>query len=451
MTGPLADAPKRASMGGHTILETKIPGKPPGGFRSEDTERRLRWVERVTGHSLLGLPAPPPEELQGIIENHVGYVPMPMSIAAPLVVHGDYARGEFVVPLCTLEGTLTLSMNRGFLAMAMAGGCRTVHLKQELSRSPAFVMPAITAIGPFLDWVRSHDGPIRIAAECTTRHGQLLRVDPYPIQNWVVLDFVYDTGNAAGQNMVTLATEAACQYIRSQTGLPFYLESGFNSDKKPSRRSLMMGRGHSVIVEFTLPDHVLDFLGVTRAAILDFQRLALTSAQAIGMLGHNLHLSNALTAIYLATGQDTACVAENAVAFSEAAPAAEVEGLTFHVSLPSLTVGTVGGGTRLPAQRRNLQLLGCAEGLHSARKLAEIIAASAAALELSLMAAVVSGTFAQAHRKYGRNRSIAEPGQNGQCVAENPESSPSGRRCPNPDSLNTGMTNEAFIRSRWEI
>ena len=331
-------------------------------------------------------------------------VPVPMSIAAPLVIQGDHARGEFVVPLCTLEGTLTLSMNRGLLAVAMAGGCKTVHLKQELSRSPAFVLPSITddqaipGMGQTPTETRScpPPRPPRGTASCSAS-------TRLPIQNWVVLDFVYDTGNAAGQNMVTLATEAACQLIRQRTGFPYCLESGFNSDKKPSRRNLMVGRGHSVIVEFSLPDHVLDFLGVSAQAVLEFQRLAVTSSQVIGMLGNNLHLANALTALYLATGQDSACVAENAVGFSEAASHAGDEGLTFRVTLPSLTVGTVGGGTRLPAQRRNLALLGCDEGRYASRKLAEIIAASAAALELSLMAAVVSGTFAQAHRKYGRS------------------------------------------------
>jgi hydroxymethylglutaryl-CoA reductase (NADPH) len=271
-------------------------------------ERRLRWVEQLTAHDLEGVPLPKADELQGIIENHVGYVPVPMSVAAPLVIHGDYARGEFIVPLCTLEGTLTLSMNRGLLAMAMAGGCRTVHLKQELNRSPAFSLPSITEIDASLDWISDHADSILSAAESTTRHGRQLRVDPTPIQNWVVLDFVYDTGNAAGQNMVTLATEAACRHIQQETGFPYYLESGFNSDEKPSRRNLMSGRGHSVIVEFTLNAQVLEFLGVSQEAVLDFQQLAMTSSQAIGMLGNNLHLSNALTAIHLATGQDTACV-----------------------------------------------------------------------------------------------------------------------------------------------
>jgi hydroxymethylglutaryl-CoA reductase (NADPH) len=336
------------------------------------------------------------DEIQGIIENHVGFMPLPMSIAAPLVIHGDYARGEFIVPLCTLEGTLTLALNRGLLAMAMAGGCRTIHLKQELSRSPAFCLPTITEIGSFLDWINDHADSILVAAESTTRHGRLLRVDPTPIQQWVVLDFVYDTGNAAGQNMVTLATEAACRYIQQETGFHYYLESGFNSDKKPSRRNLMNGRGHSVTVEYSLSGQILDSLGVRQEAVLEFQQLAMTSSQAIGMLGNNLHLANGLTALYLATGQDAACVAENAVAFSQASPDGG-DGLLIRMTLPSLTVGTVGGGTQLPAQRRNLELLGCGSGSHDSRKLAEIFAACAAALELSSLVAVVSGKIAEGH------------------------------------------------------
>src|SRR5208282_5303304 len=240
----------------------------------------LRWVEQLTGHDLKGVPLPRVDEVQGIIENHVGFMPLPMSIAAPLVIHGDYARGEFIVPLCTLEGTLTLALNRGLLAMAMAGGCRTIHLKQELSRSPAFCLPTITEIGSFLDWINDHADSILVAAESTTRHGRLLRVDPTPIQQWVVLDFVYDTGNAAGQNMVTLATEAACRHIQQETGFHYYLESGFNSDKKPSRRNLMNGRGHSVTVEYSLSGQILDSLGVRQEAVLEFQQLAMTSSQA---------------------------------------------------------------------------------------------------------------------------------------------------------------------------
>jgi hydroxymethylglutaryl-CoA reductase (NADPH) len=381
--------------------QPRVSSEPPGGLEAKDTERRLRWIEQSTGHDLKGLPLPKADDLRGIIENHVGFVPVPMSVAAPLVIHGDYARGEFVVPLCTLESALTPSVNRGLQAIAMAGGCRTVHLRQELSRSPAFCLPMITEIDPFLGWINDHAESILAAAESTTRHGRLLRVDPMPIQHWVVLDFVYDTGNAAGQNMVTTATEAACKYIQQETGFHYYLESGISSDHKPSRRNLLEGRGHAVTVEFSLDSQALDFLGVTPEAVLDFQQLTVSSSQAIGMLGNNLHLASALAALYLATGQDAACVAENAVAFSQASPDGG-SGVQFRMTLPSLTVGTVGGGARLPVPKRNLDLLGCGNRLHDSRKLAEIIAACAAALELSVLATVVSGTLAESHRKLAR-------------------------------------------------
>ena len=391
----------RGAVKDRTQQET--PGKPPGGFEPKDTERRLRWVEQLTGHDLKGVALPRVDEIQGLIENHVGFLPLPMSIAAPLVIHGDYARGEFIVPLCTVETALTLSMNRGLLAMSMAGGCRTIHLKQELNCSPAFCLPTITEIGSFLDWINDHADSILVTAESTTRHGRLLRVDPTPIQQWVVLDFVYDTGNAAGQNLVTVATEAACRYIQQETGFHYYLESSFSSDKKPSHRNLLNGRGHSVTVEFSLPGQILNSLGVRQETILDFQQLAMTSSQAIGMPGNHLHLASALSALYLATGQDAACVAENAVSYSHALPDGG-DGLLLRMTLPSLTVGTVGGGTQLPAQRRNLELLGCGTGSHDARKLAEIIAAAAAALELSSLVAVVSGKLADGLEHHERFR-----------------------------------------------
>ncbi|MFM7131290.1 MAG: hydroxymethylglutaryl-CoA reductase [bacterium] len=377
--------------------------KPPSGFQEKSSARRIQWAEAATGVDLSTPLIPAPEELRGIIENHVTTLPVPMAVAGPLLIDGTYARGEFVVPVCTVEGTLVLSMTRGMMAFAESGGCRTVHLRQELSRSPGFIMPDISEIPSFIEWIRFHEDLIRQVAESTTRHGKLLRVEAVPLQNFVILDFVYDTANAAGQNMVTIATDVACRLIRDKTGFDYFLESGFNSDKKPSRRNFADGRGHAVAMEVALPKHVLEYMGVTAAKVLQFQQMAQVSSHAMGGLGTNLHAANGLTSLYLAFGQDVACVAENAVAISQAFPA-ENDGLICRMTFPSLTVGTVGGGTRLPAQRRNLEMVGCAEGENASRKLAEIITAASAALEFSLLAAVVSGTFAQAHATYGRTK-----------------------------------------------
>lgn len=376
-------------------------GKPPSGYHLQDTERRRKWLHDHTGIHLNGAEPDAAEELKGIIENHVGYVPIPMGIASPLVVHGTYAQGEFAVPLCTVEGTLVLSMSRGMLATALSGGIKTYHFRQELTRSPFFDLKSVHDISGFVRWINEHYDEIKAQAESTTNHGRLLRIDHYPLHNWVVLDFAYDTSNAAGQNMVTLATDKACEYIKAATGVNYILESGFNSDKKPSTRNLMQGRGHAVTAEVTLNDKVLHrVLGIDKHSARLFQDAAPPITHMAGMLGCNLHVANALTAIYLATGQDAACVAENSVGHILTTPTDE--GLYVRLTLPSLTVGTVGGGTRLAPQHKNLELLGCEQGRFSARKLAEIITAASLALEISLMAAIVSGTFASAHAHYGR-------------------------------------------------
>ncbi|SVB78707.1 uncharacterized protein METZ01_LOCUS231561, partial [marine metagenome] len=214
-------------------------------------------------------------------------------------------------------------------------------------------------------------------------------------------DMVMDTGNAAGQNMVTLAAKTACDFIKAKTGNDFILESGFNSDKKASARSMILGRGHSVIAETTITNSALRrILGIKISDVEKFQQVGPTVTRMAGTEGCHLHVSNALTAIYLATGQDTACVAENSLGHYQTEPVNH--GMKFRLTLPSITVGTVGGGTRLLPQNQNLKLLGCNTGKYSSRKLAEIICASSLALEISLMSAIASGTFAKAHMIYGR-------------------------------------------------
>ena len=173
-----------------------------------------------------------------------------------------------------------------------------------------------------------------------------IRDSQYPIQNFVVLDFILDTGNAAGQNMVTLAAKNACDFIKEKTGANFFLESGFNSDKKASARNMIMGRGHSVIAETTISHSVIrSVLDANVENLIKYQEIGPTTTRLAGTEGCHLHVSNALTAIYLATGQDTACVAENSIGHYQIEPLDDE--VKFRLTLPSLTVGTVGGGTCL--------------------------------------------------------------------------------------------------------
>ena len=373
----------------------------PKGYANKDTDKRVDWLSDKIGFNYDTGLSTTPEDLKGIIENHIGFMKIPMAVAGPLKIEGKYANGEYYVPICTLEGTLALSMTRGMIATHRCDGIRVSHIKQELSRAPVFTFDNLNKSADFMSWIDKNFKEIKSVAESTTNHGKLLRIDQYPIQNYVILDFILDTGNAAGQNMVTLAAKTSCDYIKEKTGAEFFLESGFNSDKKASARNMIMGRGHSVIAETTISNSVIrSILDVDISNLKKYQEIGPTTTRLAGTEGCHLHISNALTAIYLATGQDTACVAENSIGHYQIEP--QENDVKFRLTLPSMTIGTVGGGTRLSPQQQNLKLLGCDTGDTAARKLAEIICASALALEISLFSALASHTFTRAHMKYGR-------------------------------------------------
>ncbi len=384
-----------------TMKEKRKKFLIPNGYSEKDTDNRLDWLKETTGFDYSNDLENQPEDLKGIIENHIGFMKIPMAIAGPLKVHGKYATDDFYVPICTLEGTLALSMTRGMIATHRSGGINVSHVKQELSRAPVFIFDDLKKSAKFMEWIDENFEKIKKVAESTTNHGKLLRVDQYPIQNFVVLDFILDTGNAAGQNMVTLAAKNSCDFIKEKTGAEFFLESGFNSDKKASARNMIMGRGHSVIAEATISNSLIrSVLDVKIENLKKYQEIGPTTTRLAGTEGCHLHISNALTAIYLATGQDTACVAENSIGHYQIEPLEDE--VKFRLTLPSLTVGTVGGGTRLLPQHQNLKLLGCDTGDDASKKFAEIICASALCLEISLFSAIASHTFTKAHMKYGR-------------------------------------------------
>ncbi len=378
----------------------------PRGYKKEDTSKRHEYIKKFKGVDLANLANPSSsEKLKGIIENHIGYMEVPMGIASPLVIaEGTYATGEYVVPLCTVEGTLVASMNRGMFATSLSGGIKTEHFKQEISRAPFFILNSIKESNDFIKWIEREFANIKREAESTTRYGKLIRINQYPLEKYVILDFLYTTGNAAGQNMVSLATMKACEYIKQKTQKKYILDSNFASDKKASSINLLRGRGHYVVAECTLDEKIVSrVLGINdknKDMFSEMIHFGPYASSFAGNQGIQLHLANALTAIYLATGQDAACVAENSVGYTMFKH--DENGLKVLLTMPSLTVGTVGGGTSLSKQRKNLELLGCAEGENSSKKFSEIICAAALCLEISLFSAIISEDWVSAHMKYGR-------------------------------------------------
>lgn len=368
------------------------------------TQLRRAAAERATGARLRAVASTVlrPDEVQKNIENFVGAAQVPLGLAGPIKVEGEHAKGSFYIPLATTEGALVASVNRGCSIISAAGGARVRILADAMTRGPAFRCRNVGHLVDTRKWVQEHLEDIRKAAEGTTSHGKLLGISPYAVGRTLFLRFHYQTGDAMGMNMATLATEAAAKVIEKGTGARLSALSGnLCVDKKAASINLTEGRGKSVIAEIELPPKVVkDKLHTTAEEVADVNtRKNLVGSAKAGALGFNAHFANVLAGVFIATGQDAAQVVDGSLGFTTAE--AEDGALYFAVSLPALEVGTVGGGTRFPTQHECLALMGCA-GAGKSRKFAEIVAAAVLAGELSLLGAIAAGHLGRAHARLGR-------------------------------------------------
>ncbi len=347
-----------------------------------------------------------PEIYQGNVENFIGEMRMPLGLAGPLRVNGLATKGDYWIPLATTEAALVASYHRGCRVITAAGGCSALVLYESLSRAPAFVFSTAADACRFVVWALEHFDDFKQAAATTTAHGKLVDVGCTVEGNHVYLNFEFTTGDASGQNMVTLAAQAVCDLIVETSPvapLKYYVESNLSGDKKASARAFTSARGKKVTAEVTLSAELVSrFLHTTPEAMADYWRVSAIGGVLSGTLGIQGHFANGLAALYLATGQDVACVAESATGVTRFEVTAD-GGLYASVTLPGIMVGTVGGGTGLPTQKACLELMGLA-GAGKARALAEVCAGLLLAGELSIIAALGAGHFSRAHRKLARTR-----------------------------------------------
>lgn len=390
-------------------IEPHIPhDKDPGrDYSQELVAARQAFVRRVANVDLehVARSTVAPEEMRGNIENLIGATQVPLGIAGPILVNGEHAKGEFLVPLATTEGSLVASYSRGMKVLTLAGGVLTTVSGDAMQRAPVFVFESARKARDFVDWVSEHYEEIRAQAESTSHVARLVRIEPFLANKFAFVRFNFSTGDAAGQNMVGKATFAAYQWIlsRNPSVTRAYLESNFATDKKPSHVNVLHPRGKRVTAEATVPRALLrEHLRVEPEQLVTHWGVANVGAMLSGANNNGLHSANAITAMFIATGQDAANVAEGAAAttYVETTPAGD---LYFSITIPSLIVATHGGGTHLPTQRECLQLLGC-YGAGKVNKLAEIVAASVLAGELSLASAISSLEWVSAHERLGRNR-----------------------------------------------
>ncbi|WP_326701129.1 hydroxymethylglutaryl-CoA reductase [Streptomyces sp. NBC_01754] len=385
---------------------------PARGLYTEAARlRRLSWLRSVTRSALDSLQHTrlDADKLTGNIEGLVGAVEIPVGVAGPLLFRGTNVQGEVYAPMATTEGALVSSATRGALAVTMAGGADTHVVSQAMTRAPVFAFSRLAGAGRFASAVLQHLGDLRTAVRQVSGHAVLLSIEPVVLGRTVHLRFRYTTGDAAGQNMTTACTWHACQWILEQSHLvaddeleSFMIEGNTSGDKKASAQAVAEGRGIRVAADCLLPTGVVErVLRTTPDELVTGYQHITAGAVHSGVLGSHANTANIVAAIFAATGQDIACVHESGVGqfILERTP----EGVYASMTLPGLALGTVGGGTHLPTQHELLEMMGCT-GQGSAARLAEIIAGFALALDLSTVSAAVSGHFASAHERLGRNR-----------------------------------------------
>jgi hydroxymethylglutaryl-CoA reductase (NADPH) len=407
--GRLLDGHTQAELVARFAPRTDNPApKIPGGadLSAEALDRRWALLPAAAqDRPVLDDQPGQREQYRHNVENFIGVARVPIGLAGPLRVNGLFAHGDYYVPLATTEAALVASYSRGSQLLSDAGGCTAVLVNEGVGRAPGFAFRTFAEAGLFLAWVTTQMDEFRRVAEATTRHGKLVDLRITVEGNHVYLNFEFTTGDASGQNMVTLATEAICDHITAHSPVApqyFFVEANLSGDKKASAQSFLLVRGKKVLAEALVPAALVEKrLHTTPEHMVNYWRMSALGGVLSGTVGVHGHYANGLAALYLATGQDVACVAESAVGVTRF----EVSGgdLYASVTLPNIMVGTVGGGTGLPTQRACLDILGLA-GPGKAQALAEVTAALCLAGELSIIGALCSGDFSRAHRLLARGK-----------------------------------------------
>ena len=391
-----------------TVMQDKrIPRDSANDYTHKAADDRRRFLQDQTGGEFEHVTSYSfdPAILPGNIESFVGVAQVPLGVAGPLLVDGEHAQGEFFVPLATAEGTLVASYNRGMKLLREAGGVKVTVMDDVMQRAPAFLFDSARESRAFAQWLDDHFDEIKQAAETTTKSGKLRDIEKYSASRILFTRFNFTTGDAAGQNLTGKATAAACGWITAHHPAirRFFLESNFATDKKSSQVNMLRTRGKRVVAEATIPAALIrEQMRIDSATLFQARQVSNLGGFMSGVNNNGAHSANGITAMFIATGQDVANVAESSAAFVFD-ELLENGDYYYSVTIPSLIVATHGGGTHLATQRECLEMLGC-YGKGKVRKLAEIVAATVLCGELSLGSAIVAEEWVHAHDLYGRNR-----------------------------------------------
>ena len=388
-------------------MSDRIPRDSDNDYTEKMAEQRRDFVAQKTATTLnhIGHYSVDPALTAGNIENFIGVAQVPMGLIGPLLVNGEHANDEFYVPMATSEGTLIASYNRGARLLRESGGVKVTVVDDAMQRAPVFIFNDAREAREFGLWVEQNFEQIAAQAETTTSSGKLRNIEQYAAARMRYLRFNFTTGDAAGQNMVGKATFVACEWImKTYPGIQRYMLSGaMDTDKKHSQINTLHSRGKRVVAEVVIPNALLEkVMGVSAEVLFKSRQITQVGSFMAGSSSTGAHAANGIAAVFIATGQDAANVAESSSSIVYADINAEGD-YYLSITLPSLIVATYGGGTGLPTQQECLNMLDC-NGAGKVNKLAEIIGATVLAGEVSLMSAVVAGDWVTSHDALGRNR-----------------------------------------------
>uniref|UniRef100_A0A3Q3QHK4 3-hydroxy-3-methylglutaryl coenzyme A reductase n=1 Tax=Monopterus albus TaxID=43700 RepID=A0A3Q3QHK4_MONAL len=344
-------------------------------------------------------------------ENVIGYMPVPVGVAGPLLLDNK----QFYVPMATTEGCLVASTNRGCRALSLSRGCRSRILADSMTRGPVVRLPSACRAAEVKVWLETPDGfgLIKEAFDQTSRFARLEKLLVSLAGRNLYLRFQSQTGDAMGMNMLSKGTEQALHRLQQQhPDMDVLSVSGnYCTDKKSAAINWILGRGKSAVCEATIPAKVVrEVLKTSTAALveLNINKNLVGSAMAGSIGGFNAHAANIVAAIYIACGQDPAQTVGSSNCITQMEPAGpQGEDLYISCTMPSIELGTVGGGTNLPPQQACLQMLGVqgtspSQPGENARQLARIVCATVLAGELSLMAALAAGHLVRSHMTHNR-------------------------------------------------
>lgn len=385
-----------------------IPRSKDDDYADDIVAQRRALCEAAAGRELpflAGSPVPA-SEARGNIENFVGYAQVPIGIAGPLTVDTSLGERTVLVPMATNEGAMVASYSRGMRLFAAGAPPRARVFQHGLTQNPVLVYADAERATAAAALATEALDDLRAITARGTSHGSLLEVRPRLLGRRLILGLVFGTGDAIGINMAARATQACAEEFARRSGAESFFVHGQDVEKRANSRALAEGRGRSVVCDVTVKREALAELArATPEQLVEIQNTYRLGFAHLGTHNWAVQTANGLAAVLIACGQDAAYVTECATGFLEfeTTPGAEGGDLYACLILPSLLLGTVGGGSGKGTAAECLDILGC-RGSGKADLLAEILGATLLAGDLSLMAAFCSHEFVAAHERLGRNR-----------------------------------------------